>query len=54
MLLLNFLYYHMEIYKNSPLYIKIYTLHLLQNLIARGLLFTSLGKYLRCSLKIGN
>lgn len=54
MLLLHFLCYHMEIYKNSSQEIKIFTLLLLQNLLARGLLFTSLGKYLRCNLKISN
>lgn len=54
MLLLHFLRYHMEIYENSSLEVKIFTLLLLQNLLARGLLFTSLGKYLRCNLKISN
>lgn len=44
MLLLHFLRYHMEICKNSSLEIKIFTLLLLQNLLARGLLFTSLAK----------
>lgn len=54
MLLLHFLHYHMEIHRNSSLEIKIFTLLLLQNLLARGLLFTSLGKDLRCNVKVSN